>query len=62
MLDLVLHRDDSSVQLLLNVLDDKVAHEEPGQRTGEEQAHDDDAGSGRQEAEAEGQVSPSSSR
>jgi hypothetical protein len=61
-LDLVLHRGDSSVELFLDVLDDQVPDEQPGQRTREQQADDDDAGSSRQEAEAEGQLAPSSSR
>ncbi len=61
-LHLVGHRHNSSVQLFLNVLDHQLAHQEPRQGTGEKQADRDDAGSGRQEAQAEGQLVPSSRR
>jgi len=49
------------VQLFLNVLDHQVAHQEPGQSAGEEQADHDNACGGRQEAESEGQLASSSS-
>ena len=40
----------------------EVADEDPGQSAGEEQAHGDDAGGGREEPQAEAQLAASSRR
>ena len=54
--------DDRPVELVLRRLQLEVAHEHPGQRPAQEQAHGHDAGGGGEQAEAEAQLAASSSR
>ena len=62
MLHLQGRRDDRPVELVLDALELEVADEDPGEQPAEQQAHGDDAGCGRQEAQAQSQLALSSSR